>query len=80
MIVFSLRSIQVPVPDRYRGKFTERNSPGKDIGLLYANEVKSAIDKVHKNGHKIAAYYSESLQSCGGQIMLPPGYLKNVYK
>ena len=29
---------------------------------------------------QIAGFISESMQGCGGQIVYPPNYLKNVYK
>ena len=67
-------------PDSYRGKFTDKNTNIEDLGEKYANEVKLAIDAAHADGHTIAAYYAESLQSCGGQIIPPPGYLQQVYK
>ncbi|XP_013380181.1 5-phosphohydroxy-L-lysine phospho-lyase-like [Lingula anatina] len=69
-----------PCPDVYRGKYTDKTHPGEDMGLLYANEVKALIDGAHKQGRKISAFFAESLQSCGGQIILPPNYLRNVYK
>ncbi|KAK2142974.1 hypothetical protein LSH36_891g02054 [Paralvinella palmiformis] len=72
-------SYVVPVPDIYRGKYNDKNNPGDDFGLLYAKEVKNAIDKVKEKGRKVAAFIGESLQSCGGQILMPPGYLKQVY-
>ena len=70
----------MPVPDVYRGKYNDKNNPGGDFGLLYAKEVKAVIDKLKDNGRSVAAFISESLQSCGGQIIMPPGYLKNIYR
>ena len=29
---------------------------------------------------QLSAFYCEGIMSCGGQIVLPPGYLKQVYK
>ena len=76
----TLLNYQVPVPDIYRGKYNDKNNPGDDFSLLYAKEVKNAIDKVKEKGRKVAAFIGESLQSCGGQILMPPGYLKQVYR
>lgn len=42
--------------------------------------MKNLIKSVHENGRSIGAYIAESLQSCGGQIIFPPGYLKSVYR
>lgn len=50
------------------------------MGELYANEVKSLIDIAHQNKRKIAAFFAESMISCGGQVVLPKGYLKKVYE
>lgn len=69
-----------PNPDVYRGKYSDRNRYGNDdLGELYASDVKQLIDDAHANGRHIAAFIAESLQSCGGQVIPPPGYLKKVY-
>jgi ethanolamine-phosphate phospho-lyase len=47
---------------------------------LYANEVREIIDNIKSQGNGVAAYISESLQSCGGQIVYPKNYLKLVYE
>ncbi|XP_071953045.1 5-phosphohydroxy-L-lysine phospho-lyase-like [Antedon mediterranea] len=65
-----------PPPDMYRGKHCDAEKPGE----AYAKEVKKVINIAHSKGKKIAAYYAESLQSCGGQIIPPPDYFKNVFK
>ncbi|CBY33432.1 unnamed protein product [Oikopleura dioica] len=62
----------VDAPDAFRGKFK-----GEDAGEKYAAEVDQVIKK--REG-KISAYIAESILSCAGQIILPPGYLKAVYK
>lgn len=33
-----------------------------------------------RGGKRVAAFIAESLQSCGGQIIYPPGYLRRVYQ
>ncbi len=50
------------------------------MGELYANEVKKIIDNMAKVGKKPGCFIAESLQSCGGQIIPPPNYLRQVYK
>jgi len=70
----------VAVPDIYRGKFRDKDHKGEDLGELYANEVKEVIDKLHSQGKKPGGFIAESLQSCGGQIIPPPNYLRQVYK
>lgn len=48
--------------------------------MLYAEEVQKLIKNAHNSGRQIAAFIGESMISCGGQVLLPKGYLKNVYK
>ncbi|XP_015232780.1 PREDICTED: ethanolamine-phosphate phospho-lyase [Cyprinodon variegatus] len=64
-----------PSPDVYRGKY---RADHPDAATVYADEVKAIIDNVHNKGHKIAAFIAESLQSCGGQVIPPVGYFKQV--
>merc|ERR1711892_40395 len=70
-----------PVPDVYRGK---HRSGGKlserELGTLYAEEVGDIITKIVGQDKAPAAFIAESLQSCGGQIIYPEGYLRRVYK
>jgi hypothetical protein len=49
------------------------SSKGEDAGEKYAEEISQVIAK--REG-KISAYIAESILSCAGQILLPPGYLK----
>uniref|UniRef100_A0A8C9WKX6 5-phosphohydroxy-L-lysine phospho-lyase n=1 Tax=Scleropages formosus TaxID=113540 RepID=A0A8C9WKX6_SCLFO len=64
-----------PLPDTYRGKYRKGHP---DPGQAYADTVKDLIEDVHKKGHKIAAFFVESLPSVGGQIILPEGYCRKV--
>ncbi|XP_030835836.1 5-phosphohydroxy-L-lysine phospho-lyase isoform X1 [Strongylocentrotus purpuratus] len=64
-----------PVPDTYRGKY-------RDVavaGVKYANEVKKVIKRAEANGRKIGGFILESMQSCGGQIIYPPGYMREAF-
>ncbi|MCB9279701.1 MAG: aminotransferase class III-fold pyridoxal phosphate-dependent enzyme [Lewinellaceae bacterium] len=65
-----------PMPDCFRGKY--RGNP-KAVGHLYAEEVRDLIGRVEAAGKKIAGFLGESILSCGGQVELPPNYLKKVY-
>jgi 4-aminobutyrate aminotransferase-like enzyme/Ser/Thr protein kinase RdoA (MazF antagonist) len=64
---------KVPLPDVYRGKYR-----GDDAGTLYAREVSRAAGLTENNGG-VAAFFCESAVSCGGQIILPPEYLREAY-
>lgn len=46
---------------------------------MYAGEVARICEAAKKNGG-VCAFIAESLQSCGGQIIPPEGYLKSVYE
>ncbi|XP_021348667.1 alanine--glyoxylate aminotransferase 2-like isoform X2 [Mizuhopecten yessoensis] len=70
----------VSCPDVYRGKYRDRDYPGQDIGQLYANDVRDVIHKIKQDGKNVSFFIAESMQSCGGQIILPQGYLQSVYK
>lgn len=72
--------LQVPCPDVYRGKYRETDYPEECLGKKYADDVKQVIKKVRDNGRTVSAFITESLQSCGGQIIPPPNYLRNVIR
>jgi len=63
--------IKVPLPDTYHGKYQDMNA-----GTDYANDVAMQIQDVHT----IAAFISEAVVGCGGQVPLAEGYLNEVYK
>ena len=71
---------QAPCPDTYRGKYRTVDYPGIDLGEKYANDIREICLKARSNGRSICAFIGESLQSCGGQIIPPQNYLRNVYK
>ncbi|HBB94815.1 MAG TPA: class III aminotransferase [Blastocatellia bacterium] len=61
---------KVPMPDVYRGEHR-----GPDAATRYAQSVTDALQRTGGP----AAMFSEAALSCGGQIILPPGYLKEVF-
>ena len=61
---------KVPMPDVYRGAHH-----GPDAGELYAANVAEVLGK----SSQVAAFFCESALGCGGQIALPPGYLREAY-
>lgn len=66
----------VPLPDRFRGIHRDRNTAAAD----YAQYVDQAISNIKAEGRSVAGFIGESILSCGGQIVLPTGYLKAVYQ
>jgi 4-aminobutyrate aminotransferase-like enzyme/Ser/Thr protein kinase RdoA (MazF antagonist) len=67
----------VPMPDDYRGPY--RRGDGQ-AGTKYAQHVQGAIAAAQARGSDVAAFICESLLSCGGQIVLPDGFLAESYK
>ncbi|AFL81115.1 4-aminobutyrate aminotransferase family protein [Aequorivita sublithincola DSM 14238] len=65
----------LPLPDSYRGKYTSEN-----CGIDYANHAKEIIENLKVEGKEIAGFIGESMISCGGQIVPPKNYFKEVYK
>jgi len=65
----------LPLPDSYRGKYISEN-----CGIDYANHAKEIIQNLKANGKEIAGFIGESMISCGGQIVPPNNYFKEVYK
>jgi len=63
----------VPTPDLYRGIY--RDAP-EDAGARYAAHVAAAVDRIAGRGERVGAFIAESILSCAGQIVLPPGYLR----
>ena len=67
---------QVMMPDRFRGPYKDDH----DAGRLYAHQLMDILNKITGDGHQLAAFISESMLCCGGQIVLPPNYLSEVYR
>ncbi|WP_143306068.1 aminotransferase class III-fold pyridoxal phosphate-dependent enzyme [Chitinophaga vietnamensis] len=63
-------------PDMYRGPY-RYDDPA--AGSKYAADVQAIIKGLQASGKGLAAYICETLLGVGGQIPLPPGYLKEVY-
>ncbi|EDW29777.1 GL14846 [Drosophila persimilis] len=53
--------------------------PNADLGALYAQPIEEIWQRQLGYGQCVAAFIAESLQSCGGQILPPPGYFRAVY-
>ena len=72
---------KVPMPDGYRGHHKYQDSKA---GRKYAQHIADVCDHLSrpadtKSNRKLAAFICESLLSCGGQIVLPAGYLSEAY-
>ena len=65
---------KVSTPDVYRGAHRE-----PEAGKLFADEVTQTARQISDAGHGLAAFFCESALGCGGQIILPSGYLREAY-
>ncbi|HEU5366821.1 MAG TPA: aminotransferase class III-fold pyridoxal phosphate-dependent enzyme, partial [Ktedonobacterales bacterium] len=68
---------KLPMPDGYRGDY---KGSDPQAGVKYARHVEKAIRQAQQRGSDVAAFIGESLLGCGGQIVLPDGYLEEVYR
>jgi len=66
----------VPMPDTFRGEF---KADDPKAGEKYAAYIEKSIQKNWEQGKDIAGFFCESILSCGGQIVLPPNYLKTAF-
>ncbi len=64
----------VPVADGYRGEF---KGMGKDAGQAYGDAVGDIIAQLDG---PVAGFITESLLSCGGQVIPPKGYFKTAFE
>ncbi|CAD5226508.1 unnamed protein product [Bursaphelenchus xylophilus] len=74
-------------PDVYRGKYRlndlDLSNEEKlvEMGTMYANDLRKMVEsEVKSQGRTVSAYIAEALQSCGGQIIPPKGYMSKVAK
>jgi len=65
------------MPDPYRGIYKGMSS---ESGARYASDVAAIIQRVQQAGRGIAAFIAESVLGCGGQIVLPDGYLSAAFE
>jgi 4-aminobutyrate aminotransferase-like enzyme/Ser/Thr protein kinase RdoA (MazF antagonist) len=66
----------VPIPDRYRGIYRADDAKA---GSKYASHVQQIIQSLASENKKPAAFFFESVISCGGQVELPNNFLKEAY-
>ncbi|WP_299212399.1 aminotransferase class III-fold pyridoxal phosphate-dependent enzyme [uncultured Dokdonia sp.] len=66
--------IKTPIPDTYKGKYTAEH---KNAGQIYGQE---AVAQIQNTTDPVAAFITEPVVGCAGQIPLAEGYLDVVYK
>lgn len=67
----------IPIPDVYRGIY---RSDDPNAASKYADHVEAAIKTMNSEGKNPAAFIFESVISCGGQVELPKGFLREAYQ
>ncbi|MGJ8665713.1 MAG: aminotransferase class III-fold pyridoxal phosphate-dependent enzyme [Patiriisocius sp.] len=65
----------LPLPDPFRGRHAWETSGNK-----YSSYAQRHIEHLEIIDEKIAGFIGEPIISCGGQIVPPPGYFKDVYQ
>jgi 4-aminobutyrate aminotransferase-like enzyme len=65
-----------PLPDDFRGRY-RRGDPL--AGAKYASHVAEIVAALGADGRGLCAFIAETCPSVGGQIVLPAGYLREVY-
>ena len=65
------------VPDSYRAP---DNWPVEEHGRRFAESVAERIAEMQARGEGPGAFIAESIPSVAGQVFLPEGYLKEVYR
>jgi 4-aminobutyrate aminotransferase-like enzyme/Ser/Thr protein kinase RdoA (MazF antagonist) len=66
-----------PLPDDYRGPYKRHDS---QAGRKYAAHVSDIITRIAERGRRLGGFIAETCPSVGGQIILPTGYLRAVYR
>jgi 4-aminobutyrate aminotransferase-like enzyme len=54
--------------------------PREELGPRYGREVEHLLSRTEAEGRPVAAFFCESLLGCGGQIVLPEGYLDHAFR
>jgi 4-aminobutyrate aminotransferase-like enzyme len=68
---------KVTMPDTYRGHYKSDDiNPAKK----YAADLQKAIKQIQQSSKGLSAFFFEPLLGCGGQIVLPDGYLKESFQ
>lgn len=66
--------VKMPLPDLFRGRHRAAELGAEKAAQRYAGDF---VDRLE--GEPLGAFIHESLLSCGGQIVLPKGYLHSAY-
>ena len=65
------------MPDLYRGRFRYGDA---DAGLRYAEKIATLLRDMNGINRRLAVFFVEAVLGCGGQLVLPEGYLKSAFE
>ena len=65
----------LPMPDPFRGKYR-----GQKALNGYIDELKQILLSIKKQGKQLSAFVVEPIMGCGGQVILPDGFLKQSFE
>jgi 4-aminobutyrate aminotransferase-like enzyme/Ser/Thr protein kinase RdoA (MazF antagonist) len=68
---------ELDMPDAFRGRY-RRTDP--DHAARYVEDARGLFESLASRGRPVGAFIAEAILSCGGQIVLPPGYLQEIYR
>jgi 4-aminobutyrate aminotransferase-like enzyme/Ser/Thr protein kinase RdoA (MazF antagonist)/murein DD-endopeptidase MepM/ murein hydrolase activator NlpD len=80
------------LPDPYRGRFRSlpvpegdeqdgvQYLPPQELGPRYAEELGRLLTDIQSQDREPAAFFCESILGCGGQIVLPDGYMAHAFQ
>ena len=68
---------KLDMPDGYRGRY-RRSDPA--CGERYLADASTLIQSLGARGTPVGSVVAEAILSCGGQVVLPPGYLSSLFR
>jgi 4-aminobutyrate aminotransferase-like enzyme/Ser/Thr protein kinase RdoA (MazF antagonist) len=68
---------KVPKPDPYRGP---HRGSGEKLGEAYAEDIRQTCGRLASAGRPPALFLVEPILGCGGQVVLPGGYLRHAFR
>jgi len=72
---------KVAIPDPYRGLFRALpDEEFEEVGPKYAEQVRKVLNIMRAGGRHPSAFFCESMLGCGGQIVLPQGYMAAAFE
>ncbi|MEP7117893.1 MAG: aminotransferase class III-fold pyridoxal phosphate-dependent enzyme [Acidobacteriota bacterium] len=67
---------ELPLPDSYRAP---EDWPTLELGGRFAAQARRDLAAAARDGWAPAAFIAETIPSVGGQVFLPPDYLREIY-